>query len=95
MSNAELREPFGGRFFGIFDVEGEGDPVALFRSKEEAGRELARRKSLPHDDDDWLSEYHHMLLCDVAGTVWNSFDPDPRADNPLSPDEILAVHGDG
>jgi len=90
------REPFGGRWYGIVNVEGEGDPSALFWRREEAEAELTRRRALPDDDDAHLTEYHQILPCDIAGAIWNSFDPDPRAGNPLDADEIAAVHrGDG
>ena len=88
----KYREPFAGRFWGLFNVESEGEPLVLFGGAEVATAELARRQALPDDHDDWLSRDWCMLPCDVAGTVWNCFDPDPRADNPLTPREILAVH---
>lgn len=84
-----MREPFGGRWYGIFNVEGEGDPGALFQSRADAERDVERRRALP---DERLTEYHQVLPCDLAGAVWNSFDPDPRAGNPLDASEILAVH---
>lgn len=28
----------------------------------------------------------------LAGVVWNEFDPDPRADNPMTADEIAEAH---
>ena len=86
------RVPFGGRFFAILNVEGEGDMPVLIRSKDDANTELARRRALPEDHDDHATEYHQVFLCDVAGVIWNSYDPDPRADNPLTPEEIVAVH---
>lgn len=39
------REPFGGRYYGVWNVEGEGEPIALFTSKEDANAELRRRTS--------------------------------------------------
>ena len=86
------REPMSGRFYGIFNVESEGDPIALFPSEGDAQREIERRRALPDDHDDYLSAYYSALQVDLVGAVWNSFDPDPRADNPLTPAEILEVH---
>lgn len=40
------REPFHGRYFGIFNVEGEGDPIALFQSREDADAYLAAGRAL-------------------------------------------------
>lgn len=88
----EFREPFAGRYWTIINVEGDGEPPVLYRSQETADLELARRRELPEDDDAWLSEYHHVLPCDVAGALWNSYDDDPRADNPLMPEEIAKLH---
>jgi hypothetical protein len=87
------REPFGGKFFVIVNVEGDGDPTIIFRSKVGATKELQRRQSLGVDDDDRATEYHQIFPCDVAGCWWNSYDPDPRQDNPLSPIEIADEHG--
>jgi hypothetical protein len=89
----DFREPFGGRYYGIVNVESDDPaPRILFDSENEARRELTRRQALDDLDDDWLSEECTVQACDVAAAIWNSFDPDPRADNPLNPDEILAVH---
>jgi hypothetical protein len=93
MSEEILREPFGGLWFGIFNVEGEeAEPSALFQTRDDAEKEIERRQALPDDDDDHLTEYHHALPVHLAGVVWNSFDPDPRTGNPLDADEIAAWH---
>lgn len=89
-----FREPFGGRWFGIFNVEGEGAPSALYPSEADADREIDRRRALPEDDDDHLSEYYQALPVHLAAIVWNSYDPDPRAESPLDAAEIAAVHAD-
>lgn len=87
------REPFGGRYFGIWNVEGEGEPLALFSSEAAAARELDRRRALPEDDDDRLTEYHQVFPADLIGAWWNSYESDPRADDPLTHAEIVAVQG--
>jgi len=88
--NEELkyREPFSGRWFGIRNVEGEGEPIALFPREREAEQELARRRALANDDDDHLTEFDHVFPCDIAGAWWNSYDPAPR---PLTIEEIVRV----
>ncbi len=85
------REPFGGRWFGIWNVEGEGEPLFLCPTRDDAEHELERRRALPADHDDVLSKFHHVFPCDIAGAWWNSYDPDPRAKSPLSLDEIIAA----
>lgn len=90
------REPFAGRYFGIIGVEGESpEPLALFMNNEDATVELARRRALPEDDDGRLTEFYHVLPCHIAGVLWNSYDTDPRADDPLTAAEIAAEHGCG
>lgn len=89
----KLREPCGGRYFVILDVEGEGDPLAMFLRRADADAYLAQRQALPDDHDDRFTEYHQVFPCDVLGAWWNSYDPDPRADNPLLHEEIMRVHG--
>lgn len=89
------REPFSGKYFGIWNVEGEdGEPLALFGSREEAEREVERRRALPDDADDYLTEYHQVFPCDLVGVWWNSYEPDPRTDSPLSSEEVIASFGD-
>jgi hypothetical protein len=86
------REPFGGRYFGIWNVEGEGEPVVILPGREDADRELARRRALPEDDDDHLTEYHQVFPCNFVGVWWNSYEPDPREHNPLTVPEIIAAY---
>lgn len=90
---SDMREPFGGRFYGIWNVEGEGEPIALFPRKLDALAELERRRALPVDDDDHMTEFHQVFPCDMIGAWWNSYDADPRADDPLDAAEIASVHG--
>lgn len=92
MASDGTRDPFHGRFAAIMNVEGEGDPIALFRDPEEAARELTRRQALTDDDDGYLSKYHHVFTTDVVGVFWNSYDPDPRADSSLEPEEIMSAY---
>ncbi len=87
------REPFGGRYWGIWDIDGEdGEPIALYPRKQDADAALARARGLDEDDDDYLTEYHDVFPCDIAGAWWNSYDADPRGDSPLDTEEIVAVH---
>lgn len=84
------RWPFAGRWWGIFNNEGDdGVPIALFPSEEEAESSLRKRQALDDEDDDWLPDYYGIYYCDIAGAWWNSFDPDPKV--PLEPDEIAAL----
>lgn len=84
------REPFGGKYYGIWNVEGDGEPKALFPSRAGAEAELARRRALP--EDDWrLGEYDQVFPCDIMGAWWNSYDPDPREELALTNEEILSV----
>jgi len=85
------REPFGGKCYGIWDVEGDSEPVVIFTKRDKADRELERRRALPEGDEDRLDVYHHVFPCDVMGAWWNSHDPDPREDMPLTNAEILSV----
>jgi hypothetical protein len=74
----------------IFWVEGDDpSPLALFRRKADAERELARRQALDVEDEDVLTMHHQVFRADVMGVWWNSYDPDPRADSTLSRAEIL------
>lgn len=70
-------EHFGGKMYGIWNVEGGGDPLMLFLSVREAERELARRRSRTVNINDRLSQYHQVFVCHVAGLWWNSLDPAP------------------
>lgn len=84
------REPFSGRYFGILDVEGEdGGFLALYPNREAADAEVMRRRALDPEDDDHLTEYHQVFPADLAGTWWNSIDPED-AENP--PDIMKIVH---
>jgi len=83
------------RMFGVFDAIGYSpDPIAMFRSEEDAKQWLA---------DDAAKGDARSVCCetcvapvdDVQGRVWNSHDPAPR--DSVS-DERLAVrlqHDDG
>lgn len=85
------REPFGGKYYGIWNVEGDGEPKALFPSRREADAELARRRALPEEDDARLDDYDQVFSCDIMGAWWNSYDPDPREGLALTNAEILSV----
>jgi hypothetical protein len=51
MSEEILREPFGGLWFGIFNVEGEeAEPSALYPNKEDAEKEIERRRARPEGE---------------------------------------------
>lgn len=89
----DQNEPFGGRYWGIFNVEGDiPEPLMLFWRKDAADRELARRRALDPEDDDRLTEWHQVFRCDIWGAWWNSYEPDPRADSPMSVESIHALH---
>jgi hypothetical protein len=75
------------------DVESDGDPVFIFRSKVVATKELQRRQALGDDEEDRMTEYHQVFPCDIAGLWWNSYEAGPRQDDPLSPVEIADEHG--
>lgn len=79
-----------GRYFGIFNVEGDGGPIAMFSDRASADGELDRRRRLDPEHDDHLGQYHQVFACDIVGLWWNSYDPDPREDSPLSFDEVVA-----
>lgn len=86
------REPFGGRYYGIWNVEGDGGPLMLFLREEDAKRELERLRALPEDDDDRLDQYHQVFPADLIGVWWNSYDPDPRAGSRLADDEVIRAY---
>jgi hypothetical protein len=68
-----------GRFWGAVNVESDDStPRFLFFTEDEAWAEIKRRKALPEDDDDQLSEHYQALPFDLEGVFWNSFDPNPR-----------------
>lgn len=81
-----------GCWYGILNVEGDGTPYILLPSRGDAERELERRRALPEDDDERLTEYHQVFPAHLAGAVWNSYEGDPRSRRPLDAEEILAVH---
>ncbi len=88
-------EPFSGRFLGIFNVESDDpSPIAMFSSREDADVYLAEKQALHFDCDDHLSESCQVFRVDALGVWWNSYDPDPRAGSPLSPDEIAREYGE-
>lgn len=84
IGTAKNIEPWEGKGWGIFHLDGDGDPVAIFTGRfgnENADRELARRQALDENDEDHLP--HHdmgVLSCDVALLFWNSYDADPRVE---------------
>lgn len=87
------REPFSGRMFGIFNVEGDSpEPVAMFQSRASAEAYLKANRALPVDDEEGLGDYHQIFSCDAVGVWWNSYEPDPRADSPLMPEEVMAAY---
>jgi len=88
----ENREPFRARYYGILNVEGEGEPVAMFTDRDVAEAHLARRRGLPEDHDDRLTDYHQIFPVDVVGVWWNSYDADPREKNPLTADEVIGAY---
>lgn len=93
VKNVKEWEPFDGQMFGIWNVEGEDPrPYMLYWSEEDARRDLDRRRALQEDDDDYLTEYHQVFPCSVAGAWWNCIDPNPRQNNPLTPIEIAEIH---
>lgn len=73
-------EPWEGKLWGIFHLEAtELDPVALFPSEAEAGRELQRRQRLDSEHDDRLPVDDIAVLGgEAALLIWNSYEPDPR-----------------
>lgn len=86
------RVPFGGRWFAIVNVESHVVAGPLYSDEKEALDDLTRRQALPEDDDNRATPECVVLSCDIAGALWNRYDPDPRADRPLTPEEIGAVH---
>jgi hypothetical protein len=72
--------PYDGEVWGIFHLEGDSDPVALFTTEAEARLDMERRQKLDTEDDDWLSSMDvGVLRGEAAIHFWNSYDPDPRA----------------
>lgn len=64
--------------FGVFFTESDSGPVAIFKREQDA---IAYAEN--HDVPDCEKGYHlkHgnicVLKCDVTGTFWNSFEPEP------------------
>lgn len=91
MAMKDHREPFSGRCFGIFNVEGEDpEPVATFRSRDMADAFLGVGRRLPEEDDNHLTEHHQVFPADVVGVWWNWYEPETRG--PLGPTEIIAAY---
>jgi hypothetical protein len=84
-------EPFDGTYYGIWNVEGEGAPVAMFPGRADAARELDRRRALPEDDDDHLDEYHQVFPCNLVGAWWNSYDK-PKDGGRMVPEMTVAAY---
>ncbi len=85
-------EPFAGRWFGIFNVEGDDpSPLALHPTQALADDDVARRRALPEEHDDHMTERHQVFPCDMAGVWWNSYDPMPSG-GPLTVAMVAAIH---
>lgn len=69
-----------GRFWGLFNVDSEGDPLVLFPSRDEAERYLNLRQAADPEGDDYLSHDWTVLRVDAVLSVLNSIDPDPFPD---------------
>ncbi len=77
----DSEDEWTGRGYGLFNFEGEGDPIAVYfghGAKEAAARGLDRRQRLDSEDEDYLGPHHEVLRCETAMLVWNSTDADPR-----------------
>lgn len=68
-------EAFAQRMYMVFYSEGDGDAFAMFSDKELADR-LAAGKPL-YDEGDGPGADLGVARVDLAGTWWNSYDPDP------------------
>lgn len=72
-------EPFAGRYYGAVNVDGDDcAPIFMFADEAEAWDELKRRQALPDDDDARLSDNWSILVFDIEGLMWNSYDENPR-----------------
>lgn len=79
MALGPFEEPIYGRFWGAVNVESDDStPLFLFAAEDAAWAEIERRKALPEEDDDQLSDHYQALPFDIEGVFWNSFDPNPR-----------------
>lgn len=71
-----------GRRYGIFDAEGYSpDPVAIFRSEDEAAAWMKWCESRGDDNPMGNCDYVICPIDRLAGFVWNSHDTPPGADN--------------
>lgn len=85
--DARIRLPGGGtedthvgRFHGLFNVDDEGNPLALFADKGDAERYLTQRQTTDPDgprQDDYLSRDWCVLRTDALLSVLNGPDPGP------------------
>ena len=66
-----------GRFWGLFNVNSEGEPLVLFPAKGEAERYLKQRQAEDPEGDDYLSQDWTVLRVDAVLSVLNSVDEDP------------------
>lgn len=66
-----------GRFWGLFNVDSEGEPLVLFPVKAEAERYLKQRQAADPEGDDYLSQDWTVLRVDAVLSVLNSVDEDP------------------
>lgn len=72
-------DAFCGRYYGIAHCEADGpEPLILFDSKEAAEAERARRHALDPEGDDYLSSDWQVFEYDIEGTLWNSYETNPR-----------------
>lgn len=68
--------PFFGRYYAVgYDGEGIDAPVALFAYEKDAM--AFADGGVYADEDDKPSNDGIVTGCDVAMTLWNSFDPNP------------------
>lgn len=68
--------------WGIFWTEGDGEPVAIFRRKEDAD-DYAERMHVAADGDEMCQHLDNgdiaVLRCTIEGTYWNGdYETDPR-----------------
>ena len=76
-------EAFTARMWAIVNCE-MGDCsfdeaiVVMMPSKDRADAELARRRALWFEDDDWVDDKHVVLPIHINGVAWNSLEPVPE-----------------